>query len=68
MRRGVFTFASRQFLAPLPTGELTILVTTSPIPSHPSTVLLRTLFRSFQHLGAQFPCLLARLLEAIAAT
>ncbi|CAJ1329554.1 unnamed protein product [Effrenium voratum] len=29
-------------------GRITILVTTSPIPSHPSPVLLRTLFGSFQ--------------------
>lgn len=31
-----------------PSDRLTIVVTTSPIPSHPSPVLLRTLFSSFQ--------------------
>lgn len=41
-----------------PAGErLTILVTTSPIPSHPSPVLLRTLFASFrQHLPGLAEC------------
>ncbi|CAK9094935.1 Uncharacterized protein SCF082_LOCUS44602 [Durusdinium trenchii] len=37
--------------------KVTILVTTSPIPSHPSPILLRTLFGSFQkHLAAAVNC------------
>ena len=35
---------------------LTVIVQTSPIPSHPSTALLQALFRSFDHVDGLREC------------